>query len=149
MQHLWLKWSGTWLGLLLPCVGFLTCCLTARKGTYSKNGLRNLAFCWWPCHQTKFVQWLAPSSAGLECEFLVFDWHSLSLLPHFTEDCSVVVVRNVEKEVLRISQRSVIVIITHPAHPLLFRTRTHSAVSRHLCLEPHRATWPRADLQHA
>lgn len=53
------------------------------------------------------------------------------------------------KEAVRISQRSLIVIITHPTHPLLFRTWTNSAVSRHLCLEPRRATWPRADLQHA
>lgn len=137
---LWLKWSGTRLGLLLPCVGFLTCCLAARKGTYSKSSLRSLAFCWWSCHQIHFAQWLAPSPAGLVCEFLGFDWHSLSLLPYFTENCSVVVVRSLGKEAVRISQRSLTVIITHPTHPLLFRPRTHSAVSRHLCLEPHRAT---------
>lgn len=53
------------------------------------------------------------------------------------------------KEAVRISQRSLIVIITHPTHPLLFRTWTNSAVSHHLCLEPRRATWPCADLQHA
>uniref|UniRef100_A0A8C3LI38 Regulating synaptic membrane exocytosis 4 n=1 Tax=Chrysolophus pictus TaxID=9089 RepID=A0A8C3LI38_CHRPC len=48
----------------------------------------------------------------------------------------------------RISQSSAVTIITHHTHPLLFRTRTCYGVSRHLCVEPHRAIWSRADLQH-
>lgn len=141
-------WDLAWSALALHGFPYLLPCCQERR-LFQENKMRSLALYQWPCHQTTFLQWLAPSHADLECYFLSFNWHPLSRLPHFTGSCNVLVIWSLGKEAVRISQRSLVTIITHRTHPLLFRTWAHSGVSRHLCLEPHRATWSRADLQHA